>query len=78
MRNRGDRAVECAVAEFAQEVVLVEIIGDVAIDEVDELVALLQVIDREHFVFAALAQRLDDIRSDEPGSAGDYDIHGVS
>ena len=78
VRNRGDRAVERAVAELAQKGILVEIVGDVAIDEIDEFVALFQVVDRQHFVFAARIQRLDDVRSDKPGGAGDYDVHDVS
>ena len=75
MRDRGERAVERAVGELAQEVVLVQVVGDVGIDQVHELVALLQVVDREHLVLAAIAQRFHDVRADEAGRAGYHDIH---
>src|SRR6185295_18819669 len=75
VRDRDKRAIEGAILERTQEILLVEIVGDLAVDQVDELVALPKIIDRDNLVFAPVAQRLDDIRTDEPGRAGDYDIH---
>jgi hypothetical protein len=53
MRDRRQLAIESAVVECPQEIFLVEIVGDVAIDQIDELAALFKIVDREYLVLAA-------------------------
>ena len=78
MENRRDIAVKIPGQQAIEKILLIEIIGDLAIDQVAELVGAFQVVDGENPLLAALIERLDDIRSDESGSAGDDDIHWVS
>ena len=47
MQHRGDVVVEVAIGEPGEELVLVDVIGDVAVDEIAELVALGQIVDGE-------------------------------
>ena len=77
MEHRAHLA-EIAALETFDELGLVEIVVDLAIDEILELVGARQVVDRDHALFAALVERLDDVAADEPGRAGDDDGHDVS
>ena len=61
-----------------QELVLVEVIGNVAIGEIAKFVAAGEIVDGNDVRFAALVQRLDEIRTDEAGRAGDNDVQDLS
>ena len=78
VQDRAHRAVEAAVAEPLEKIILVEIIRDFAVDEIDELVAATQIIDGENLGLAALVERLDDVGPDETGGAGHYYVHILS
>src|SRR5690606_4401384 len=71
----GFDAAQTPVGDQAAELVLVQVIGNAAIDQVDELVALGQVIDRNDVGDAAAVQAAHQIASYEAGCAGDDD-HG--
>ena len=75
MQYRRDVVVEIAVAEAPEEFVLVEVVGDVAVDEVAELVAMRQIVDGENALLAAGVEPLDEIRADESGGTGDDGVH---
>src|SRR5574343_1883611 len=77
MQDGLDLAVVMPGLDALDEIVLVEIIGDFAVDQVLELVGLGQVIDGDDVGDAALVQRLDDVRADKAGGAGDDVIHGI-
>ncbi len=77
MQDSLDLAIEMAGLDALDEIVLVEVVGDLAIDQVLELVGLGQVIDCNDIGDAALVQRLDNIGADEAGSTGDDVVHGV-
>jgi len=77
VEHRGDIVVEVAVRKPRQEIVLVEIIGDVAIDEITEGIDSRQAVDRDDSGFPARIQGADKARSDKPGGAGDDDVQGV-
>jgi hypothetical protein len=66
-----DTAIELAVLDHVEELVLVEIVGDLAIGEVEELVGARQVVDRDDVGYAALVERLDQVCAYEPAGAGD-------
>jgi len=78
MEYRSDVVVEIAVARAEQELFLVEVIRDRAVGEIAEFVATRQIVDGDDVRLAARVQRLDDIRADEPCSAGDDDVHDLS
>ena len=63
MQDRRDVVVEVAVGEPRQELVLVEVVGDLAVDEVAELVGAREVVDGDDAGLAARVQRPDEIRS---------------
>ena len=76
VQHRRDVVVEVAFGETRQELVLVQVVGDLAIDEIGELVGARQVVDGDDGGFAALVQRANQVRADEAGRAGDDDVHG--
>ena len=78
VKHGCDVVVEIAVADAEQELVLVEVVGDVAIGEIAKLVAVGEIVDGDDVRFAARVQRLDEIRSDEAGRAGDDDVQDLS
>ena len=45
MEDGGDVVVEVAVGEAREELVLVDVLGDLAVDEVRELVGARQIVD---------------------------------
>ena len=61
--------------EALDEFRLVAIVVDLAIDEIPELVRARQVVDRDDARLAALVERLDDVRADKTGCAGDDEGH---
>jgi len=65
-----DLAVEGAVADQRDEVALVEVVLDLAVDQVQELLALLQVVDSEDVGASARVERLDEVGADKAGGAG--------
>src|SRR5574340_512928 len=67
--------VEFTGFQAFDEFLLVEIIGDLAIDQVAELVRPLQIVDRDDVGDATLVERLDQIGADKAGRAGDDVIH---
>ncbi len=78
MQDGRDVIIEIAVDESFQEFILVEVIGNLAIDEVAELVGAREVVDGEDVGLAAIVQRPDKIGADKARGAGDDDIHGRS
>src|SRR6476659_150909 len=77
MQHGGDVVIEVTIAEPGQELILVEVIGDLAIGEIVEFLAASHVIDGDDRSLAAVIERLDQIGSDESGSAGDDDVHAT-
>ena len=77
MQDGLDLAVVMPGLDALDEIVLVEIVGDFAVDQVLELVGLGQVVDGDDVGNAALVERLDDVRADKAGGAGDDVIHGI-
>ena len=75
MQHRGDVVVEVAVGEADEELVLVDVVGDLAVDEVAELVGAREVVDGDDARLAARVERLDEVGADEAGGAGDDDVH---
>lgn len=69
MEHRCDVVVEIAIADPLQKLVLVEVVGDVAIGEVAELVAMRQIVDGDDVpsprAFSALT-RLDPMNPAAP------------
>ena len=78
MEHGFHRTVETAVVERLHECVLVDVIRDLAIGEIDELVALREVVHGNDVRHTPLIQCFDEIRSDEPGRAGYDEVHGWS
>ena len=75
VQDRRDVVVEIALRQAAQELVLVEVVGDLDIDQVANLVGARQVVDRDDVGLAARVQPAHQVRSDEAGGAGDDDVH---
>ena len=75
MQHRVDRAVEFARLQRREKVALVDVIGDLAVGQIAELVALGQIVHGDDVGLAALVQRPDQIGADESGRAGDDDVH---
>jgi hypothetical protein len=73
-----DAAVELAVLDQAEEFVLVQVVGDLAIGKVAELVGMRQVIHRDDVGYAPLVERLDQVCADESAGAGDDVVHAFS
>ena len=68
MQHRRDLVVEVAVGEPREEFVLVDVVGDLAVDEIRELVGARQVVDGDDARLAARVQRPDQIGADESGA----------
>jgi len=62
--------------ELLDELVLVQIIGDVEIGQIVHLAAVQQIVDQQDIALAAFVQCLDQIAADKAGAARDYD-HAV-
>ena len=75
MENRLNLAIEVAGGEPFDEHFLVEVIGDLAIDEIPEFVGAPKVIDGDDLGHAAVVERADQVGTNKPGSTGDYRIH---
>lgn len=73
MENRAYLA-EITACETFDEFRLVQIVVDLAIDEIPELVRARQVVDRDDARLAALVERLDNVRADKTGCAGDDEV----
>jgi len=69
------RNAEIAPLEALDKLGLVEVIVDLAVDEILELVRTREVIDRDDAVFTALIERLHEIAADKAGRAGDDEGH---
>ena len=78
MQHRRDQAIEKTLLQFFHEIIFVEIICDLAIDQVPELVGILEIVHRDDVVLAALIERLDQVGTDKSGCAGDDVIHCLS
>jgi len=70
-----DQPVEKTIPQFFNEVLFVEIIGDLAIHQIPELVGILEIVHRDDVVLAALVERLDQVGTDKSGGTGDDVIH---
>ena len=57
------------------EIVLVEVIGDRQVRDIDELVAVFEIVYDDDIVMAALDQGANEVAADEAGAAGHY-VHG--
>src|SRR6185369_15378575 len=68
-------AVEVAGAQPRDQVELVDVIGDLAVGDVRHLLGALQVVDGDDVGLAARVERLDEVRADEAGGAGDDERH---
>ncbi len=75
MQDRLHGAVELAFLDALQELVAVEVVGDLAVGEVHEFRAVPHVVDGDDVGHAARVQRLDEVGADEAGGAGDYVVH---
>jgi hypothetical protein len=62
-------AVEVAVLEARGELVGVEVVGEIASDEVAELVGRVQPVDGEDLALAPRVERPDQVRADESRGA---------
>ncbi len=62
-------------ARRSEELLLVHVVGDLAVDEVGELVGVRKVVDGDDVGLAAVVQRTDEIRADESGGSGDDGVH---
>jgi hypothetical protein len=71
VQYRPDVVVEVAVGEAYQEFLLVEVVVDLAGDEIDAFVRAGQVVDRDDARLAAAIERLDEVGADESGGPGD-------
>ena len=60
-----------------EELTFVDIIGDLAIDDILEFVGLFQVIDHQDVINTAIIQSLNNIGADKSGTTCDY-IHYFS
>ena len=78
MENSIYRAVEVAIQQTLDELLLVEIVGNLAIHEIPELLCALEIIDRNDPRHATFVERLDDVRSDKSGCTGDNGVHDNS
>ena len=78
MQDRRQIAIEGAGIQRGAEMLFVEVVGDIAIGEIAEFVGAAEVVDREDVGLPAVVERLDDVRSDKSGRAGDDDLHGRS
>src|SRR6266567_681618 len=75
VNERGDVILEVAVCKTRQELVFVEVVGDLAIDEVLKPVVARKAVDGDDLRLAASVQRFHEVGSDEAGRAGDDDVH---
>ena len=63
-----------ALREPREEIVLVEVVGDAAADEVHELAAIREIVDDHDVVVAASVELTNQVAADEAGAAGDEDV----
>ena len=75
MENRLHVTVEIAGQQAVEKILLVQIIGDFTIDQIPEFIRPLQVINSDDVLFAPVIERLDDVRTDESGRAGNDGVH---
>ena len=78
VQNSRHVVVEVAVAEAFDEFVLVDVIGDLAVDQVAKLVGAGEIVHRDDVALAAQIERLDEVGADESRSTGDDDVHAYS
>ena len=78
VEHRLDRAEIGAGRDPLAELGAVEVVGDAGAGEVREFPAVDQVVDDEDVVAAARVQRVDEIRSDESGAAGDDEHRAIT
>ena len=75
MKDRLDAARKRRVGrQSLDEVVLIEIVGNAQVRDVDELVAIFQIIDHDDIIVPAIDQRTYKVTPNKPGAAG-YDHH---
>ena len=75
MEDRCDVVVEIAVAKPHEEFVLVDVFGDLAVDQIGNLVRVRQVVHGEDRRLAACVEGADEIGANESRSAGDDGVH---
>ena len=75
MQNCGDAFRKFLVGRQATDkVIFIEIVRDIQIRNIDELVAVGEIVNDHYIVTTALRQSLNNITSNESGAAG-YDMH---
>ncbi|KAG1302952.1 hypothetical protein G6F63_016700 [Rhizopus arrhizus] len=72
--QHGAHRGQAAVGDPAAEIVLVHVLGYLAIDQVDELVAFGQIVHRDDVLDAAAVQPAHQIAANEACGSG-YDDH---
>ena len=77
MQDGIDLAVKIPGLQSRQEIALIEVIADLAINHVVELGGIGQVIDSDDVGDPTLIERLDDVGADKTCCAGNEDGHDV-
>src|SRR5207302_8951024 len=75
MQNRRQVVFEVAAVEPRHEFILIEIVGDFGVREIAELSAVFEIVDGDDIGFTASIECAHEVGSDEPGAAGNDDIH---
>src|SRR3546814_2933410 len=76
MKNSLD-VLKLPLGDALPKLVFVQIVGDLAVHQIQELVALGQIVDCQNVGIAALVQPAHDIAADEAGRSG-YNNHDSS
>src|SRR3990170_6886980 len=77
MQNGLELLFEIAVVDALEEITLVQVVRDFAIDQIPELVAVFQIVHDDNILLAALVEGLDQIGADKTRSTRD-DVHHPS
>src|SRR5690606_23910733 len=72
MKDRLD-ILELTAADARPEFILVQVVGNLAIDQIDEFIALGQIVHNQDISLAAPIQAAYHVAADESGASGDYD-----
>ena len=75
VQNRAHYAIQSPFLDLLEKLVLVEIVGELAIGQVLELVALPEIIHRNDVGYATIIERLHQIRADEACRSSYHVIH---
>ena len=73
-----DITIEVTGLDTGNEILLVDVIGDIAINQILEFFSLGEIVDRNDLAHPAFIQGLDQIGADEAGRAGNDGVHPLS